>query len=470
MNLVEKYAMPRALTRSQTIDIVNEMAFFLRSGVHVLTGLVPALPAIEDKLAVVRCLAKDAEMADSFQNRLESLRIFDDGPLGRPQGAIDLARILEQAPDEASALAGLRQVIRPGLISTCQTFLEGADQLMDAKTTYLTRRTLHFLETLTLPDSTGNAEFLARVESGWAQRNDGETNIEEFRCVAGPKLVEVARPEHCEFGVRGASRPLFWDLLRNKEEIARFVHQLMDNCLLAAESISRFSHEAPYMSYEFHREMAAQAASSVRQYRMLERALTDMGYKYGDFTLDRSAYELFVSFQPCEAGSPRELLWRLLLKITWFQANELGPFQSEYIARSVLEQEELAKIFGRLTCDAVEHVRVGLKWVQVLCDGDAGKAFEERKAVVVYLEQVQLERRARYMVNHPKQAIAEMKEAEEITAAFKQKSPEDLELSTRRFSFKLRRAAGFPEEEILWAAEKLGHSFAIEDQEAIHAV
>ena len=98
-----------------------------------------------------------------------------------------------------------------------------------------------------------------------------------------------------------------------------FLHKELDEEYTTLELIARNSYEHPDMPWAFHRDMARQASDEARHAIMIRRLMTARGFRHGDFPLSTSSYDGIYAFEPCEAGSRKELLWRMLIRQTFME-------------------------------------------------------------------------------------------------------------------------------------------------------
>ena len=453
MKLIDIFGTATKLTRARTIEMLRELIFFHRTCAHIISGLIPRVVALEAKLELASQVAGDMDQAIRFRERLNVFRTFDDpesDPV--PGGFLRILSYLEEIEEPVALKEALTGVIRPGMTTLCDQFLDNADPWLDARSVNQVQKSLGFLRTIPEAGTEPDQELTAL----WQTRHEGESRelVEGTWRVTG--CESISRPEGFSFATVGSMRPLFKDLFFDKTDIGKYLHGLMDHGILTLEASARYAHEAPDMPWEFHLEMARQVSDRARQTRMLQRLLPVYGVVYGDYLCDRSAYERFYRFDPCEPGSDKELLWRLLLKIVHFQANELGPFHTEAWRRGLLGDKPLSHLFATFTCDAVSHVRGGLKWARHLCGGEPMRAFEELKKAKAYLDQTGKDRRSAFEKEYPERVREEARMMAEVEAVMREKTPDERALYLRRFSRKLRSKAGFLEEEIDWAAAQQG--------------
>jgi uncharacterized ferritin-like protein (DUF455 family) len=201
------------------------------------------------------------------------------------------------------------------------------------------------------------------------------------------------------------------------------------------------------MPWEFHVDMARQAADEARHARILMRAAADYGVKYGDHPVYVSSYEAQYEFEPCKRGSNRELLWRLLLRQTFHEGLALDSIAFEVRKRSFLCQPELSRVFEFLLADEVFHAQSGLTWSRYLCDGDQTEVIREREVAHAYFLDKVKKGRARFIAENPQKAVDEVIQLENIEKKYGRSGKHRLPFH-RTVNIRARRQAGFSDEEI----------------------
>ena len=168
------------------------------------------------------------------------------------------------------------------------------------------------------------------------------------------------------------------DPLHDPRDIGIFLHKELDEEYTTLELMARNSYEHPDMPWAFHRDMARQASDEARHAIMITRLMTARGFRHGDFALSTSSYDGIYEFEPCEAGSRQELLWRMLIRQTFMEglASTIWPMRSSAAASA--GQTDIAAVFEYILRDEVFHAQSGLRWSRELAGSEPEAVLQER--------------------------------------------------------------------------------------------
>ena len=232
------------------------------------------------------------------------------------------------------------------------------------------------------------------------------------------------------------------DPTKSLDDLAIHLHGFVNAEFANLELATRNSYEHPDLPWQFHIDMAKQASDESRHIRMLLQLINHSNEPYTTEVMSALDYEQSYAFRPCDPGSRKELLWRLLLTQTFRETGPLDSFDFEVRRRTYLGQPELVRVFDLLLSDEVHHVKAGLKWSRYLCGGNKQHTMMSRAIAHAYNAQQINERRDDFVRAHPSQAIEELRE---LSALFEELDESPIQMT---FNRKAYTAAGFTSQEV----------------------
>jgi uncharacterized ferritin-like protein (DUF455 family) len=291
---------------------------------------------------------------------------------------------LDRAQTPAKLVAGIYRWLYPRLIELYETHLRKADPDGDRASVELIRSFLSpmrqdRLEGLSLSTERDSYKrWICEIEALWSARITGEPlSLENGLWAPVDRVPAAARPEGSRFSRPGSLGLLPVDPLHDERDIGMLLHKELDEEYATLELIARNSYEHPDMPWAFHRDMARQVSDEARHAIMIERLMTARGFRHGDFALSTSSYDGIYAFEPCEAGSRRELLWRILIRQTFMEGLAIDHLAYEIERRRSVGQTDIATVFDYILRDEVFHAQSGLRWSRELLGSDAGAALKE---------------------------------------------------------------------------------------------
>lgn len=430
----------RHLDAARSLERLDEFAYLERACAHILAGWIVKTPQLDVKIAWGQQLAASQEHASRLRDRARALRAGVDGGGCAPEAWRDLLRAIDASNSTIDVLRGLYGVKR-NLAELYSEYLDQADPVADSAS-------MELVET---------ARRAALGQIRWMQRRVGGHRRSPFpiRRGKGPQIghdeglwapldrvPRVARPPEMKRGEPGALRllPL---RPRSRKDTGLFLHNFLNEEFTTLELVARNSYEHPEMPWGFHRDAARHAGDEARHAQMFTRALPDYGVRYGDYPIYTYSYEGEYEFPETDAGpgSPRELLWRILLRQVIHEGLALDSTPFEIHKRQYLKQPELARMFGYILADEIFHAGSGIKWSHYLVNGDEGEFQREREAAYSYYSERLKDRRLTWGARHIEEAAKEAEQLEELARH-------------NTFPFKIqvnveaRRRAGFSDEDI----------------------
>jgi hypothetical protein len=271
-------AVRRPLAVAETGARLAAYVHVLREAVHVSCARLAPEPQLEVKLLLADHVYDDARTVSKLRRRLADLGREHRGGPGPA-----LAALLDRA--------AVYDALKPALTAAVREHLERVDPVADEPSLRLLTQLLHRqerhlvelgptpLDPPPLPHDTGAERTLA----------------------IGPLVAEPARDGFIT--VVADHRP------QGTEQV---LHALMNAELCGAELAAQTSHEYPEMPWDFHVDMARQAADCARHVAALDRLLTERGGHWGDHPVslagfrDRHARDLAGRLAPADRPRPTD--------------------------------------------------------------------------------------------------------------------------------------------------------------------
>lgn len=439
-------------TAQQAAASLNDLAYFERAAAHVLAGWLPKIPALDVKVELAQHLYQAIDRATQLRRQLVGLTRAHATELPVLQGWRTLMAHVDAAPDGCSLMAGLYQFVWPRLIGRYQAHVACADPVGDSASLRLITHALPEVESQTrsgqamlerMEATEALPSFLEELASLWEIRGGGpDLRLDESLWQPLDRVPAAARPAellHCEPGSLGL---LPTDALREAQGIGMFLHADLDEEYTTLELVARNSYEHPEMPWQFHLDMARQVSDEARHALLVSRLLADRGFDYGDFPINTTSYDALYEFSPCEPGSRKELLWRMLLRQTFMEGLALDSFAHEVRKRETAGQHDIAHAFDYILRDEVFHAESGLRWCRHLLGDDPRAVLQARYEALTYFSTLMEARRAEFVQNNLETAMGELVAIEEGKRRRGGKPPE------RPINRIGRRQAGFTEEDI----------------------
>ncbi|MDC3961122.1 DUF455 family protein [Polyangium jinanense] len=417
---------------------------------------MPKIVGIDTTLTLGRFQYASMQNASTLRNTTQSLSLPIGGfRLSLPEGWRNYACAIDRSASEPILLWSLFADLKRRAKGLVVDVLGGTDPVLDTNIREQLETALRSLETqiawYEAQHLTGAPEEHARVlQALWEAREAGApTDVSEWLWAPIDRVPRPSRPGHMRFATRGAlsSRAIYEDEV---EHTRQMFHGMTDEEITTLELFARCSYEHPDMPEEFHAAMARQMFDESRHAQACINTLEDFGGTYGDLPISTGVYDFHYHHAPCEPGSKRELLWRLLLRSTFEEALSLDGFVLQIKKRAFYGQEQVTRVLGAIMSDEIFHVRSGVRWSTYLCNGDRRRAREEREQAHAFdLEQLEKIRREFVMAN-PEQALEELAFMRMRDAVVPKRFPFSLDISINRAA---RKAAGMDDEDMAQVVE-----------------
>lgn len=413
---------------------LNELAYFERAVAHVLAGWVPRVPDMGIKVALGQHAYHAVDRAARLRARLSGLMRATAEELPVPEGWRQALKRVDEASDAPALLVGLYGVVWPQLIALYRRHLASTDPLRDDPSVRLI--------TGVLPDVMSDVEwgaamlndvstsspldsFTKEVEALWHDRSRGaDLSFGDALWAPLDRVPTPVRPAGLTRSEPGSLVDLAVDSLHDPQDIARFIHTDLDEEYTTLELIARNSYEHPDMPLQFHVDMARHAAEEARHALMVLELLEDRGFRYGDFDVHTSSYDGLYEFEPCEPGSRKELLWRMLIRQTFMEGLALDSSAHDIERRRAAGQPDIARTLEFVLRDEVFHVMSGMRWSGYLLGDDRRAILQERYEAVTYFTTAAEAQRERLAITHPEKVMEELDILEEAKRRRGGKPPE----------------------------------------------
>jgi uncharacterized ferritin-like protein (DUF455 family) len=432
---------------------VHEVAYFERAIAHVLAGWLPKVRDIDTKLTLAHHQYAAMSHATTLLGALKA-REQGDGAwdYSVPEGHRDFMLAIDACPDAAQVVIAIQLRLRARLARAYTTLVKLADPVLDGpllKSLESLReenlRQHKWARQLIGAIPAAHEERVRELDERWADRETARRiPLAEWLWSPRDRVPTPARPKGLRRATRGAMSSSGHRVLVPRD-LAKTFHGTVDDELTTMELFARSSYEHPDLPLEFHANMARQVSDESRHAEACARVCNDAGFSYGDFEISTGIYDFHYAFEPCEPGSKRELLWRLLLRSTLQEALSLDGFVLQIKKREFHGQAWIARVLESIMADEVFHVKSGVRWTRHLCGDDLECVQAERaEAHAFYIGYVQRVR-DEFVDRHPERALKELAYVRRRDAMVPTDYPFPLDIPINRHA---RLAAGFTEAEL----------------------
>lgn len=427
------------------------LAFLERALAHILAGWAVKTPAFEAKLLFATQMHRAMERATQWRSRIHGLCHAVAAEPRLPKGWQAALKHIDASPDPDAVVMAIYGKLYPRLMEMCEAHARGTDATGDRASLELIRSFLPALRAerrdglSILPWSkrakarTGDGTF----EELWTARENGEPlSLEELVWEPLDRVPAAVRPEGSRFSPSGSLGLLPADPLHNPSDLAIFLHKELDEEFTTLELMARNSYEHPSMPWNFHRDMARQASDEARHARMIGRLMQARGIRHGQFEISVASYDGLYEFEPCERGSRKELLWRMLIRQTFMEGLAVDHLASDIKRRKLAGQSDIAHVFEYILRDEVFHAQSGLRWSREILGSDHASLVEARRDAFEYFTSRAEAARERFVMDNLDAAMAELAAIEAVKAACGSKRSET---PLNRIG---RKQAGYGEDDI----------------------
>jgi uncharacterized ferritin-like protein (DUF455 family) len=358
---------------------------------------------------------------------------------------------MDRAQTAGRLLAGVFRWLYPRLIRSYEEHLRDTDPDGDRASIELIQSFLAPLakekrEGLALAPANSrrdNRIWFRELDRLWDARKEGaQLTLTVALWPPVDRVSAAVRPEGLQFSAPGSLGLMPADPVHDPQGVGMFLHKELDEEYTTLELIARNSYEHPGMPWAFHRDMARQASDEARHAAIIERLMAARGFRHGDFPLSTSSYDGLYAFEPCERGSRRELMWRMLIRQTFEEGLAIDNLAREIERRRAAGQEDIATAFEYILRDEVFHAQSGLHWSRELLEPDAPDILQAREEAVRYLTSRAEAARETFVMGNLEAAMSELAAVQDGKQRRGDAAPE------RRLNRTGRRQAGYNDEDI----------------------
>jgi hypothetical protein len=436
---------------AEAASSLARLAFLERALAHILAGWAVKMPAFEAKLLFATQMHRAMERATQWRSRIHGLCHAVATEPRLPKGWQAAMKHIDASPDADAVVMAVYGVLHPRLIEMCEAHARGTDADGDRASLELIGSFLPALRAerrdgLSLLSWSERAKARKRdspFEEFWTAREAGESlSLEQLLWEPLDRVPAAARPEGSRFSPAGSLGLLPADPLHDPSDVAIFLHKELDEEFTTLELMARNSYEHPSMPWNFHRDMARQACDEARHARMIGRLMQARGIRHGQFEISTASYDGLYEFEPCETGSRKELLWRMLIRQTFMEGLAVDHLASDIERRKRAGQSDIAHVFEYILRDEVFHAQSGLRWSRALLGSDRASLVEARREAFGYFTSRAEAARERFVMENLDAAMAEMAAIEAVKAA---RGSKRAETPLNRVG---RKQAGYGEDDI----------------------
>jgi len=413
----------------QAASSLAGLAFLERALAHILGGWAVKMSAFEAKLLFVTQMHRAMERATQWRSRIHGLCHAVAAEPRLPKGWQTALKHIDASPDPETLVMAVHGLLYPRLIEMCEAHARDADADGDRASLDLIASVLPALRAerrdgLSLVPWSKRARAKARTGRGtfeglWTARENGEPlPLEQLLWEPLDRVPAAVRPEGSRFSPSGSLGLLPADPLHNASDLAILLHKELDEEFTTLELMARNSYEHPSMPWSFHRDMARQAFDEARHARMIERLMQARGIRHGQFEISTASYDGLYEFAPCETGSRKELLWRMLIRQTFMEGLAIDHLAFDIERRKKLAgQSDIAQVFEYILRDEVFHAQSGLRWSRELLGSDRAPLVDARREAFDYFTSRAEAARERFVMENPDAAMAELAAIEAVKGA-----------------------------------------------------
>lgn len=408
---------------TQAAASLASLAFLERSLAHILAGWVVKMPDFDAKLAFGLQMHRAMERATSLRSRVNGLCYATANEPTLAEGWRSLLSHVDRAQTPARLIAAIYRWLHPHRIELYETHLRETDPDGDRASVELIRSFLPPMKEerkrgLSLSPVNPRADdqaWFRELEALWRARTAGPpSTVANALWTPVDRVRAAVRPQGSRFSRQGSLGLLPVDPVHDARDVGMFLHKELDEEYTTLELMARNSYEHPDMPWAFHRDMARQVSDEARHAVMIERLMTARGFRHGDFALSASSYDGIYEFEPCTAGSRRELLWRMLIRQTFMEGLAIDNLAHEIERRRSIGQTDIAAVFEYILRDEVFHAQSGLRWSRELVGGDPDAVVEARDEAIHYFTRRAEAAREAFVLENLDEAMRELEAVEAV--------------------------------------------------------
>ena len=394
------------------VDDLLHLAAVERAAAHLVTGWVPKVGELDDKLALAAELEGHLARACTLRHHALALVQRDEVRLTVDPGWIEPLRVLDVRGSSAEVVDAVLGGVRSFLQARYQHLLEHLDLMLDARLRETVATSLAVLEADHSPIGTcrspGRSSAMAvELEAGRRGPAGPRAALDELAWAPIDRVPVPARPADRTRPPVG-SRHLRHGSRRDLDHLAGELNDNVMAELSALELLCRCSYEHPDQPWTTHLALARQATDEARHAAIFRRQLEEHGFDESALPQHGANYEYAYEFPECEPGSRRELLWRLLVLCTVLEALAIDKLPPEIGGRDWVDQTDFARALDYIANDELFHTENGLRLTRQLADELGLDPMLERERVHGRFFGRQRDVRLAYLTADPERAAFEI--------------------------------------------------------------
>ena len=405
------------------IEQLLHLAALERATAHVIAGWVPKVPELDDKLALAGDLDGYLVRAGALRQQALALLERDTSGLVAAPAWIEPLVALDRSGSAVAVVHGVAAV-RSYLARIYRDLDARLDPLLDARLQTIVRAAAQAHEDAAssdaacAPDDVGTSDlaagdsareaFLHSLEVAHALAADHLVALDEVLWAPLDRVTVPARPAGRPRPTTGARAHFRKGSRLTKDDLAGELNDNVMAELSALELLCRSSYEHPEQPWSVHLAIARHAADEARHAAIFRRLLVDNGIGEHELTQHAANYEYGYEFPECEPGSPRELVWRLLILCTVLEALAVDKLPVEIGGRDWVGQSDFARALDYIAADELFHTENGLVLSRRLCAELGLDPILERERVHGRFFGRQRDVRIEYLEADPERAAAEI--------------------------------------------------------------
>jgi uncharacterized ferritin-like protein (DUF455 family) len=396
------------------LDDLLHLAAVERTAAHVVAGWVPKVPDLDHKLALAAGFEGHLVRANALRTHALTLLERDEDALLVAPGWVEPLHALDGGTDPAAVAGAVLGGLLPFLLDRYRGLAVHLDPLLDTRLIGTVQAAITALsapvapigtEVLPATDATGLRAALAEAR---APTSVPRVPIDDLLWAPLDRVPVPARPLDRPRPAVGARAHFRQGSRVTTEDLAGELNDNVMAELCALELLCRCSYEHPAQPWSAHLAMARHATDEARHAAIFRRLLVANGIDETTLTQHGANYEYGYEFPECEPGSPRELVWRLLILCTVLEALAIDKLPVEIGGRDWVGQTEFARALDYIAADELFHAENGLRLTRRLCGQLGLDPVLERERVHGRFFGRQRDVRIEYLEADPARAAAEI--------------------------------------------------------------
>lgn len=396
------------------LDDLLRLAVLERTAAHLVAGWVPKIHELDEKLALAAHLEGYLSRAGAVRHQALALLERDDAGLAASPAWVEPLRRLDSSATAATIAPAVLVDLNGFLLARYGDLEARLDPLFDARLRATVAGAIAALGSPVTsigtprPPAETNGALRLALEQAWSAADDERVPIDEVLWAPVDRVPVPARPLDRPRPMVGARAHFRQGSRLTKDDLAGELNDNVMAELSALELLCRCSYEHPQQSWSTHLAMARHATDEARHAAIFRRLLADNGIDEATLTQHGANYEYAYEFPECEAGSEREMMWRLLILCTVLEALAIDKLPVEIGGRDWVGQSEFARALDYIAADELFHTENGLRLTRRLCDELGLNPILERERVHGRFFGRQRDVRIEYLEEDPVRAAAEI--------------------------------------------------------------